>query len=93
MQDNKKQGTPRGVPCLHIPLKFFGFEGGITFIIIAVVNAFHIDFAAVDFIGECRFENMLDFNIANWAAAFCRYFQALRQDTSKEQNGSCLLKC
>ena len=36
-------------------LQFFRLKGRITLIVVAVVDAFHIDLTAIYFIGQCRF--------------------------------------
>lgn len=44
-------------------LQFFRFEDPVTFVVVAMVDAFHIDFTAIDVIGQSSLEDMLDFNI------------------------------
>ena len=43
-------------------------EGGISFVVPAVVDAFQIYLTALDVIGQSSLENMLDFNVPDGAA-------------------------
>ena len=49
-------------------LQIFRLKGCIALIIIAVVDAFHIDLTAIDFVGQGIFQNILYFNIFNRTA-------------------------
>src|SRR5574344_2791165 len=42
-------------------LQFFRLKGRITLIVVAVVDAFHIDLTAIDVIGKGSLQDMLDF--------------------------------
>ena len=51
--------------------QFFRFKGRITFIIIAVIDTFHINFPTVNIIRQGIFQQIFDFNIFNRAAFHC----------------------
>ena len=45
--------------------KVFCLKGCIPLIIVAMVNAFHVNFTATYVIGQCSLQDMLDLNILN----------------------------
>ena len=58
--------------CTPPRLQFFRFEGRIPLIVVAVVDALHIDLSAIHIIGECVFQKVFDFNIFYRAALHCK---------------------
>ena len=42
--------------CDHLMhLQFFHFESGVAFVVVALINAFHINFSAVDIVSQSGF--------------------------------------
>ena len=48
--------------------QIFRLEGRISLIIVAVVDALHIDLTAIDLVGQSRFQQNLDLHVLDGAA-------------------------
>jgi hypothetical protein len=55
-----------------ISLQILSFIYYITFIIIAMIYTFHINFSIVNFICQSLLQNIFYFNISDWASFHCQ---------------------
>ena len=54
--------------CTSFLAQIFRLEGRIPLIVVAVVDAFHVDLAAIDLVGQSRFQQNLDLHVLDGAA-------------------------